>query len=218
MVYRVYGYSGKVRPKDYQGVKFNEDESVQLGKYPTFSWSVDAFTNWLTQNAVNISVGAISTMLGSALSLSVGVATANPIGIAGGIISASQSIANTFGQLYQASMLPNTAQGNANSGDVSFVFNINRFKIMHMRAKKEYLERVDNYLTRFGYKIDKLETPNITGRKYWNYVEIGATEEIGYGSVPSKFMDIINNACRKGVTIWHNHSNVGNYSLNNSIV
>ena len=218
MVFRVYGYSGKIRPKDYQGIEFNEDESVQLGKYPTFSWSVDAFTNWLTQNAVNISVGAISTMLGSALSLGVGIASANPIGIAGGIISASQSIANTFGQIYQASMLPNTAQGNANSGDVSFVFNINRFKIMHMRAKKEYLERVDNYLTRFGYKIDKLDMPNITGRTYWNYVEIGQTEEIGYGEVPTKYMDTINKACRKGVTIWHNHANVGNFSLNNTIV
>lgn len=60
--------------------------------------------------------------------------------------------------------------------------------------------------------------PNITGRMYWNYVEIGANEEIGYGEVPGKFMDTINNACRRGVTIWHNHANVGNYNLNNTIV
>ena len=31
-------------------------------------------------------------------------------------------------------------------------------------------------------------------------------------------MSEINNACRKGVTIWHNHDNVGNYSLDNSII
>ena len=31
-------------------------------------------------------------------------------------------------------------------------------------------------------------------------------------------MDIINKICRNGVTIWHNHANIGNYSLNNSIV
>ena len=63
-----------------------------------------------------------------------------------------------------------------------------------------------------------MEMPNITGRRYWNYVEIGGTEEIGYGDVPSKHMEIINKACRKGVTIWHSHSNLGNYSLNNTIV
>lgn len=212
------GYSGKIRPRNYQGILNNEDESLQLGKYPTLSWSVDAFTNWLTQNAVNLTVGAVSNILGSALSIGVGAATGNALGVASGILSVSSSIANTFGQINQAGMLPNTAQGNANAGDISFVFNINRFKVLHMRAKKEYLERIDDYFSRFGYKIDKLELPNITGRKYWNYVEIGASEEIGYGEVPSKFMEIINNACRRGVTIWHNHNNIGNYNLSNTIV
>ena len=69
----------------------------------------------------------------------------------------------------------------------------------------------------FGYAVKSLAIPNITGRRYWNYVEKGANEEIGYGEVPSKFMDTINNVCRRGVTIWHNHANVGNYNLNNTI-
>lgn len=69
-----------------------------------------------------------------------------------------------------------------------------------------------------GYKINRVKTPNITGRTYWNYVEIGSSEDIGYGDVPSNFMEIINNACRKGVTIWHNHSNVGNFNLDNTII
>jgi len=30
-------------------------------------------------------------------------------------------------------------------------------------------------------------------------------------------MEEINNACRKGVTIWHNHANIGNYNLSNNI-
>lgn len=55
------GYSGKIRPKNYQGLVNNEDESIQLGKYPTLSWSTDGFTNWLTQNAINIGFSAIST-------------------------------------------------------------------------------------------------------------------------------------------------------------
>lgn len=69
-----------------------------------------------------------------------------------------------------------------------------------------------------GYAIKRIVSPNIVGRTYWNYVEIGDTEEIGYGEVPSKFMDIINNACRRGTTIWHSHDNIGNYTLNNSII
>lgn len=70
----------------------------------------------------------------------------------------------------------------------------------------------------FGYAVRHLESPNLTGRSNWNYVQIGNSEEIGYGDVPSKFMDIINSACRKGVTIWHSHTNLGNYALSNPIV
>lgn len=87
-----------------------------------------------------------------------------------------------------------------------------------MRPKVEYLQVIDDYFTRFGYKINRLILPNLTCRRYWNYVEIGGNEEIGYGSVPTKYMEEINNACRRGVTIWHNHGNIGNYSLDNSIV
>jgi hypothetical protein len=87
-----------------------------------------------------------------------------------------------------------------------------------MRAKKEYLEKIDNYFSRFGYKIIDTKIPNITGRTNWNYVEIGSSEEIGHGDVPSNYLDEINSAFRRGVTIWHNHSNIGNYNLSNPIV
>ena len=87
-----------------------------------------------------------------------------------------------------------------------------------MRSKDEYIKIIDDYFSRFGYAIKKLEVPNLVGRKNWNYVEIGLDEEIGYGSVPSSFMETINNACRSGITIWHNHENLGNFALDNSII
>lgn len=205
------GYSGKIRPKFYQGIGSNEDESLPLGKYPTLSWSSDAFTNWITQNAINLGISALGTAVSGATQLASG-------NIVGGSATVATGIASIIGSMVQASMMPNTAQGNANSGDVSFLYNINRFKILHMRPKKEYLQIIDDYFTRFGYKICKLEMPNISGRRYWNYIEIGGSEEIGTGEVPSKFMETINNACRRGVTIWHNHANIGDYSLNNTIV
>ena len=205
------GYSGKIRPKYYKGLTYNEDESLQLGKYPALSWASDAFTNWATQNAVNLAGGITMNSISSGLQMSNG-------NIIGGITNYTSTILNMIGSFYSASMMPNTPQGNVNSGDISFLFNINRFKIMHMRPKAEYLQIIDDYFTRFGYKICKLETPNITGRQYWNYIEIGSNEEIGTGDVPSKYMEIINNACRRGVTIWHNHSNIGDYSLDNVIV
>ena len=143
------GYSGKLRPKYYQGLNYNEDESLPLGKYPTLSWSSDAFTNWLTQNAINLGVQAFSTAVSGATQLTKSSISLNPYGVVSGVSSIATGIASIIGEIRQATMLPNTAQGNANSGDVSFLYNLNRFKIMHMRPKKEYLEIIDDYFTRF---------------------------------------------------------------------
>lgn len=209
------GGSGRLVPKNYKNMSTNDDEALPTGKYPTCAWSSDAFTNWLTQNGVNLVANIALTAGGVATAIATGGATL-PI-VAGAITSVAGTVAGTIGQFHQSSLAPNIAGGQA-TGDVIWACNRNKFTFREMRAKTEYLKIIDDYFTRFGYAIKSLELPNINGRRYWNYVEIGASEEIGYGEVPSKYMDIINNACRRGVTIWHNHGNVGNYSLNNIIV
>ena len=77
---------------------------------------------------------------------------------------------------------------------------------------------VDNYFTRFGYKVNRLKTPNITGRRYFNYVQVGSSDDVASGSIPQKYMKEINDAFRKGITIWHDHNSIGNYSVSNTIV
>ena len=187
----------------YKGIRQNDDESVQIGKFPTLSWASDSYINWLTQNGVNIATSAISTV-GSALSGKYG--------------SVASGIAGLIGNFYQGSLQANVAHGNVNMGDLSFKDSLYNFKLMRMRCKKEYLQVIDDYFSRFGYQVNITKIPNLTGRQNWNYVEIGASEYIGNGSVPLNFMETINNACRRGVTIWHNHNSIGDYSLNNKIV
>ena len=209
------GGSGRIVPKNYKGMATNDDEALALGKYPTCAWSSDAFTNWLTQNSVNMAVSLGLTAGAIAGTIATGGATAPAL--TGAVMSVAGNIGNTIGQFYQASLLPNINGGQAN-GDVIWACNRNVFSFRQMRVKTEYLKIIDDYFTRFGYAVKSLAMPNITGRRYWNYVEIGASEEIGYGEVPAKYMDTINNACRRGVTIWHNHENIGNFNLSNNIV
>ena len=87
-----------------------------------------------------------------------------------------------------------------------------------MSVRPEYARIIDDVFTRIGYKVNTTKIPNITGRQYWNYVQINSGEELGVGAVPTKYMDIINQCARRGVTIWHNHANIGDYNLNNTIV
>lgn len=217
------GGSGRTIPLNYKQRKLNNqdtlniDESLAFGKFPTCAWASDAFTNWLTSESINLFTSAVFGTLGNMSRGKVAKDGTIDIGSNGTALSIAGNIGSMFGKIDTMTMLPNIA-GTQPTGDVTWSEKTNFITYKCMRVKDEYIIKIDDFFTRFGYKTNSLKIPNITGRTYWNYIEIGASEEIGYGSVPVKFMEIINNACRKGVTIWHNHANVGNYSLNNTIV
>lgn len=217
------GGSGRLIPRNYRTLDSNQgdnvDESLPLGKYPTFEWSSDAFTNWLTENAVNIAssvalgvAGVGASALTGGLSAPVSGAVATGAGM-----SASQNVLSLVGGFVQAKLLPNI-EGGQNTGDVNYSAQLNGFTIKRMRPKLEYLRILDDYFSTYGYKTLRNKIPNITGRTYWNYVEIAQNDSIGHGSIPADALSTINDAFHSGVTIWHNHSNIGNYELDNQII
>ena len=219
------GCSGRLIPKSYKGMTYNEDESIPLAKYPTCGWSGDAYTNWLTQNSVNLVVNAATSLVGlgvtaatftpalsatkEAVKASVTAAGAN-IGLSG-----ATNIAGLIGQLHEAKLLPNISGGQA-TGDVMWGNDKINIQIKCMRAKDEYLKVIDNYFTMYGYKVNEVKIPNITGRTYWNYVKtIDCNIE---GDIPQEDLQIIKSMFNNGVTFWHDASKFLDYSQNNTIV
>ena len=196
---------------------------IPVAKYPQGSWQGDQYTNWMTQNGINLFGNRIdpftSKAIGGSLQAISSALTKDYAGIGGG-----------FGQMfsavqeqYRATMMPNQIGGQVNSGDVTYANNKMSPSYYKMSIRAENAAIVDDFLTKYGYKVNRLKTPNQTGRTYYNYVQIGAGECIGYSkntlqSVPATSMEVINNIYRAGTTIWHDHANVGNYSLNNTIV
>lgn len=221
----VPGCSIRMMPLFYNGIENNNDEGLNLGKYPQLGWTTDQYTNWLTQNGVNISVSSIGAgaqiVGGTALLASSALTGGTTTMLGAGLIASGvSSIADTAKEMYQHSLVPPQAEGNINGGDVTTTIGYNKFRIKTMTIKQEFARIIDDYFERLGYKVNRLKVPNQTGRTYWNYVQIGDKECIGYSnneslSVPPNAMSNINNIYRRGVTIWHSHSNLGNYSLNN---
>ena len=196
---------------------------LPIGKYPQGSWRGDQYTNWMTQNGVNlfglrIDAPTAQAIKGSAQAL-VGGATKQY----GSVFEGFGNMLGAVQEMYHASMIPSTIGGQVNSGDVTYAYNKMSPTYYKMSIKAEYAQIADEFFSRFGYKINRVKLPNQIGRTYWNYVKIGATESIGYStntnrSVPAASMEIINTIYRNGTTIWHNHANIGNYALNNTIV
>ena len=198
----------KTIPRDYKGINYNYSESINGVKLPVGSWQGDVYTNWLTQNAVNIGVNLATSTAGVIGGIASGNAAAGVSGMLG--------IASTIGSIYEHSRIPNQVYGNQNSGDVTFSDNESYFTAYKRSIKYEYAEIIDNFFTMYGYKVNKLATPNIHKRSNWDYIKcIDVNLE---GNIPEKDLDKIRSLFNNGCTFWHTTSNYLNYSLNNNIL
>ena len=200
------------------------DWGLPIAKYPMGSWNGDQYTNWMTQNGINIlghrfdavqtqQIGGMLEALAGGFTIEQGV---------GGIGSGLGKLFSSVQTQYKASMIPNSIGGQVNSGDITFASGNMSPTYYKMTIKSEYARIIDDWFSRFGYKINRVKLPDQTSRVYWNFVQIGASENIGFSSnptrsVPASSMDLINSIYRAGTTIWHQHNNIGNYNLNNII-
>lgn len=222
-IFKIYGditpgCSIKLIPQNYKNVTENIEEGVNAGKFPICSWNTDVYTNWLTQNGVNIGlsilsgVGQIAAGTGIALA-SGGLGTA----VGGGqIVGGISQITSVMADIYNHSLIPPQSEGNTNSGDVTYSLGKNEFTVYEMGITNEYIYKIDNYLSMFGYKINEVKIPNITGRPNWNYVK---TIDINLeGNIPQNDLNIIKKMFNSGVTLWHNPTTFLDYSQNNNII
>ena len=204
---RLIPYNYKYGKTEFNHIHKEVEESIVAGKLPTCGWTNDAYTNWLTQNAINIPLDIASDIVKTG----VGIATGN-VALAGGGLA---GIGGTMAEIYQHSLIPTTAKGGVNQGDLNFADKL-CFSVYKKSIKYEYAKIIDNYFDMFGYKINDVKIPNITGRQNWNYVK---TIDCNFdGDIPQTDLNIIKAMFNGGVTFWHNPANILNYSLSNNII
>lgn len=210
------GCSIRTFPKYYKGIAMNNDEGLNGAKYPVCSYQTDVYTNWLTQNAVNVGVSVAS----SALQVIGGVgamATGAGAGVgAGMVLNGALGIASSLGQVYQHSLIPPQAEGNLNCGDVTYGMGKTEFTFYKMQIKKEYAEIIDKYFDMYGYKVNLVKTPNKAHRsRYWYTKTIDVNID---GAIPNLDMQKIKDCYNRGITFWRNDKEIQDYSLSNGIV
>lgn len=210
------GGSGRIFPTHYKGLEKNFDEGINLGKLPVGSWQNDLFTNWMTQNAINIPMsiggGIADALIGVATSKSSGKKTDAISGITGGI----KQIAGTLEQVYEHSLEPPQVSGNVCNGDVNYAYGLTGIYFKEVCIKPEYCRIADDFLDMFGYATHRVKTPNTAHRQNWWYtktIDCNIT-----GDVPNDYMNQIKQAYNNGITFWRNPSNFLNYSVSNGIV
>lgn len=237
-----FGVSGNVKatPLNYKNISSSEngmDYSINGPKYPVLSWASDSYTNWLTQNSVNmetqLKTAAIATTVGAVAGGISGGASAVidkaakatvvrnvAAGTLVGGLSNSGDLFNTIREQHvaktQANMVADQVKGNLGAGDYLWSKYHSPFTFMPMSVKAEYARCADEYFSMFGYATNRVKVPNLFGRRNWNYVKtIGCYIE---GDIPQADMQEIKSMFDRGITLWHNPANFADYSANNDII
>lgn len=233
-----FGVSGSTKaiPQNYLRIGTGNalDYSITGAKFPVCSWLSDSYTNWLTQNAVNMDTQWKTTIIGGLLDVATGGYSGytagknsglNPTktGIAGAVtggiqmggslisLAREQHMAKT-----QANMTPDQSRGNLGAGDFVWAKYRSPFTYLPMSIKAEYAQCADEYFSQFGYATNRVKLPNITGRRNWNYVKtIGCYIE---ADIPQEDLAEIKDMFDRGITIWHNPATFADYSQNNDII
>lgn len=232
-----FGLSGatKTIPQNYRGVSSSDnalDFSINGAKYPVCSWKSDSYTNWLTQNAVNMDreltqsalkggvqgIGAAAGLLGAAAMAGAPVSIPLMLGL-GAAATVSPVIGTLKEQVRaktQANMTPDQVGGNTNAGDFLWAKYRSPFTYMPMSIKQEYAKIIDSFFSAYGYEINEVKVPNINSRTNWNYIKtVGCYIE---ADIPQDDLNEIKSLFDKGITFWHNPTTFMDYTQTNSIV
>ena len=224
-------------PFGYKNITENYVEGLVAGKFPTLGWSEDAYTNWLTQNAVNnqmdkLRIGGeailgVAQVAGGIALASTGAGATIGAGLissgAGTLVNAGVDAFNDAKEDRVHQLEPDSYKGNVGGGDILTAIERNTFIYRAMTIKAEYARKIDKFFTRYGYMQKAIMQPNLSHRANYNFVQIAKDSTTAYSNnhnnicVPASDLESINNIFRAGVTVWNNHTNLGDYSVSNGI-
>lgn len=211
-------------PQYYMKHENNIDYGVKLTGFPQCNWNFGVWENYYAQQDTNITLGMIASALGSANQAASGVmnssggskgslAASAGMSIAQAGLGAVQAGLSTFGGLSVVKSQPDQSRGASNVGGVNYNMETMDFWIIHKRLHWGYVVKIDDYFTKFGYRVNSTGVPNLHTRKYWNYLKLDQPSVTG--NMPVGDMRMIKQILSNGITFWHT-TDVGNYDLNNN--
>lgn len=210
-------------PQYYMKHENNIDYGVKLTGFPQCNWNFGVWENYYAQQDTNIALSMIASALGAGsagagtaaqgLSSKAGAGVSTAVGMLQAGIGAVQAGLSTFGGLSVVKSQPDQSKGANNVGGVNYNIETMDFWIIHKRLHWGYVVKIDDYFTKFGYRVNSTGVPNLHTRKYWNYLKLDQPSVTG--NMPVGDMRMIKQILTNGITFWHT-TDVGNYDLNNN--
>lgn len=108
---------------------------------------------------------------------------------------------------------PSSQKGNESS-DLWYSTGGKSFNLYEKCITKNYAMMLDSYFDMYGYAIKQHGTPNMNARENWTYIKtLGCNIS---GAIPAFDSKEIEKIFDKGIRLWKDLNNIGNYSLSNN--
>lgn len=205
-VYTLYvaNYQG-----DVDGLVYGN--TVSGSSFPTIS---SAYTSYMMENRNQIKLNKLNGLANLLTGLTM-VGTGN---VGWGV---SESVNGVTGLLNQQA----TERDRLNSGfsltsngsdaihDISMTMGLT---CRYLQPLEEHMERMGWFFHLYGYKQNKVMTPNTQSRKYYNFIKTVGVN-ISANNIPKNHYERLKEIFNSGTTIWHmsNGATVGDYSKDN---
>lgn len=192
------GVSFMIMPSYYNGTVVDFRYAVETANYPNFQWTNNPYATWLNQNSLSLASNVVSGAVqgGTAGSVIPGIGTVGGA-LVGGFTSALSSMISGYSYMQK----PLEARGTQSGNILTSIAQLNEFKVEFLTLPYEQARSIDNYFTRYGYKVNRYKVPNTATRSDFNFVK---TSDCNFtGNIPHKYLSEILNAFNKGVTLWH---------------
>lgn len=239
-----FAWQGCVAPKpcmecfpiDYKGLAPSETQvntaqqyTVIYDNFPMCPYPTDTFKQWasssLAKQVVNtqvqtaVTIGLASLAKESAPTL-IGQASAGvdfsilPLSAIFSALRVAGSVKETMIDYEYHKVHSQSIGGVVGNSGMNWSAGRIGFRSTCYQIRPEYAKMIDDYFTKYGYKINRLKVPNISNRPHWNYVK--TRDCVLQGNAPADDVSTICSIYNKGITFWKNGSEIGNYSLDNS--
>lgn len=130
-----------------------------------------------------------------------------------GELANQQAIAGAMAKVQDARNIADNVNLQGGNAMFNYGYRNMSIKFIYKQITQEYIDLLQDYFGKYGYKVHKVKIPNIHTRQNWNYIQTVGANIVG--NIPQMFIEALEGLFNQGITIWHT-TDVGNYNLPNN--
>lgn len=207
-------------PNNYMGSSLRYHAGFAMNDYPSGVAVGNTYAQWINTNGAyligNTMVNTLGSIANIGINASLGGGLLNSVlkgenPIVNDVVSIGTDVLGTISQFAQAKQNGTAMLGSMNTNaNIAVGVGAYGYTISWVIPFISNRYALDDFFSRYGYKVMQLKVPNRNTRPHWNFVK--CSEAHVQGDMPYRYRVMIESMLNKGVTFWNEGTTIGDYS------